>query len=449
MKNYKTFEELIENKINSPKNRRKDDNRHQNFHTNTSINSQKQIMNSSNIKKKSPRSQEKESDYKLTQSVTFPTKLDDMKQEIMNCYQVEQEKQKLNNSKISIQKRRNNRSATLSKKSKKNTENNIYNSINNKYEKYNKENLAYELYHEYQKLNFNEISIPFLERMELYALKKNMREYKIQELLKMQNPKLPEKDIIDTFNRLIEDSNRRIFQSYKKKNNIIIKNKNNIKKPFNKKKWDEIYENRFGSKLREYNERLEKLRNEKKIKEQKEEEKILDDMKMKQDTINKKFYSRTKSCKNSKTFDEDALKELNQRLYYNEINKKDITYKAFVNQIQEIINNNNNNDIGKSMDFIKSLNCFNVSQKENKENKTKIKNNFRNSFKKAKINTNNKNISNSSKNFSYMGNVKKHNNTNINSSINNIDLFDKEYDFNDIHPENKRIEKIVSGFFEN
>ena len=266
MKNYKTFEELIENKINSPKNRRKDDNRHQNFHTNTSINSQKQIMNSSNIKKKSPRSQEKESDYKLTQSVTFPTKLDDMKQEIMNCYQVEQEKQKLNNSKISIQKRRNNRSATLSKKSKKNTENNIYNSFNNKYEKYNKENLAYELYHEYQKLNFNEISIPFLERMELYALKKNMREYKIQELLKMQNPKLPEKDIIDTFNRLIEDSNRRIFQSYKKKNNIIIKNKNNIKKPFNKKKWDEIYENRFGSKLREYNERLEKLRNENKCK---------------------------------------------------------------------------------------------------------------------------------------------------------------------------------------
>ena len=44
-----------------------------------------------------------------------------------------------------------------------------------------------------------------------------------------------------------------------------IKNKEKkFLKTFNQKKWDEIYEKRFGSKLKEKNEKLEKLRKDKK-----------------------------------------------------------------------------------------------------------------------------------------------------------------------------------------
>ena len=449
MKKFKTFEEMIENKNKPTKQMNRNNNISQTFQSNISNNSKKPIINLSSIKKKNTQNSEKESDYKLTMSAANSTKLDNMKQEMINYLEQEknlEKKHEPNNSKISKSKIKNNRSASASKNNKKIEVNNNYNSYNeNKFEKYNKENLTYQLYHEYQKLNFNEASIPFIKRMELYALKKFMRDYKIQELLKMQSPKLSEKHILNTFNRLIEDSNRRNSQSNKRKNNNIVKSETNIKKPFNKKKWDEIYENRFGSKLRERNERLEKLRTEKKMEEMKEEEKILDDMKIKQDNINKKFYSRFKSHKNSKKFDEDALKELNQRLYYNEINKKDINYKAFVDQLQENINNNE--DIEKNKNPIKPLNYFNFKSNRNKENNAKTKNSFGDGFKKSNIKEDNKNINNSSKSFNNNESAKKNDNSKTNSSIISIDL--EEMEKNDIQPENKRVEKIISGFFEN
>ena len=42
----------------------------------------------------------------------------------------------------------------------------------NKYELYNREDLAYKIYHDYQKINFNFENLTFLERMELYSIKK-------------------------------------------------------------------------------------------------------------------------------------------------------------------------------------------------------------------------------------------------------------------------------------
>ncbi len=113
----------------------------------------------------------------------------------------------------------NNNTNNTKKRNKSAIQKNNYSKYKNKYEKYDKINLAYELYHEYQKINFNKESIPFLERMELYSIKKFLREYKLEELIQMQTPKISEEQIINTFNRLIEDSNRRNFQSHKKKKN--------------------------------------------------------------------------------------------------------------------------------------------------------------------------------------------------------------------------------------
>ena len=97
--------------------------------------------------------------------------------------------------------------------------------------------------------------------MELYSLKKCLKDYKIEELTNLKSPKISEKEIVQAFNRLIEDSNRRLFKTKKtlkqkdrsetdiniknnenkKMNNLkhINKKENNKpKKCFTKKKWD-------------------------------------------------------------------------------------------------------------------------------------------------------------------------------------------------------------------
>ena len=66
--------------------------------------------------------------------------------------------------------------------------------------------------------------------MDLYNLKKILKDYKVEELTKLQSPKTSNKNAINTFNRLIEDSNRRIINSYQKNENenVIKKKKNKV-----------------------------------------------------------------------------------------------------------------------------------------------------------------------------------------------------------------------------
>ena len=103
---------------------------------------------------------------------------------------------------------------------------------------------------------------------------------------------------------IIEDSNRRLFKSNKisnNKNNKIIEKKGipKEKKIYNKKKWDEIYEKRFGSKLKERNDKIEKKRKEKEAKIKKEEDTIIDNLNKKQELFNKRYgMKRNKSANN-------------------------------------------------------------------------------------------------------------------------------------------------------
>ena len=73
----------------------------------------------------------------------------------------------------------------LNTRSKKNKNNIRKSKEKNRFEKYDKEKLSYEIYRQYQKLNFGKEKLPFLERMKLYALKKCLKEYKIEELIKI------------------------------------------------------------------------------------------------------------------------------------------------------------------------------------------------------------------------------------------------------------------------
>ena len=327
--------------------------------------------------------------------------------------------------------------------------------------------------------------------MELYSLKKCLKDYKIEELTNLKSPKISEKEIVQTFNRLIEDSNRRLFKTKKtlkqkdrsetdiniknndnkKMNNLKHINKkanNKPKKCFTKKKWDEIYEKRFESKLKERNEKLEKMRKEKEEKIKKEEDTIIDNLNKQQELYSQRYgMKRNKSANNltkpsihslnnNKYYigNSKIVTNLNQRLYYNEINKKDIDYLSFKEKARELINNNEKNDGNK---------------------KTKENNNNKNYFRKAKKVIKNKNIQKNSPVYNFIDFEEKNekeeekNNNNFDNIIkdikNDIDLRISETSIvnnsNNFKIEisgaesinnkgrNESAEKIIDRFFEN
>ena len=450
-----------------------------------------------------------ELDLKIDDSIEMDS-LENIKQDIINFYLIEQKKNEEKKRELEINRLRN-----LNINNYNNLKSNLNNNHNtkgankkqkeqNRFEKYDKEKLSYEIYHKYQKLNFEKEKLPFVKRMELYALKKCLKDYKIEELINMKSPKISEEKKIHTFNRLIEDSNRRNFNSYKnnsfqkkekknpnnknnnqknkkstenKNNNIIKKMSNyNVNKSFDKKKWDEIYERRFSSKLKERNEKLEKMRQEKEEKIKKEEDLILDNLNKKQILINKKYgMKRSNSVSNlSKTKNNSfnnkyyignnkMITNLNQRLYYNELNKKDIDYKTFMDKAQELLNDNNNdyfyyygrqdknnnNNEKEGKNYHKKTNAFRAGTNYGKTKKM-VKSNSVYTFKDY-LDSNNENKKNEEKNFKIINGILDNHNFEKNNLDNTIksDLQDL-VNLNNISKEkNNSAEKIIDRFFEN
>ena len=339
--------------------------------------------------------------------------IENVKQDIINFYLIE--KQKYKEKKREIETNKNYNSYNKSKISRPHSTKNYCKK--NHFEKYDKEKISYEIYHQYQKLNFNNNSIPFIQRMELYSLKRCLKDYKIEELINLQSPKISENEIVKTFNRLIEDSNRRLINTkkilkQKERNETDINNKNNnnknnskirmnkkeknkIKNNFNKKKWDEIYDKRFGSKLKERNDKIAKKRKEKEEQIKKEEDSIIDNLNKKQEILNQRYNIKRNNSANNLTKssfhtlnsnkyyigNSKLVTNLNQRLYYNEINKKDIYYKSFLEKANELIDNNEIND-KKNIKRKEGLNKINSFRKGNHgiKNKNLQKNNARYNF---------------------------------------------------------------------
>ena len=340
-------------------------------------------------------------DIRISKSMDL-NNMENIKQDIINFYLIKKQKDKEKN-KTS----KNMSYSHLKKNSKIKME-----KEKNRFEKYDKEKISYEIYHQYQSIHFDK-QIPFLERMDLYNLKKILKDYKVEELTKLQSPKTSNKNAINTFNRLIEDSNRRIINSYQKnENENVIKKKkiNRVSKSFDKKKWNEIYEKRFNSKLKERNEKLEKMREERENEKKREEDLIIENLNKKQILLNQRYgYKRSKSVtnlrKNNKSKDNKdnnnnnniignskLIESLNKRLYYNEINKKDIDYKIFMDKAKELINDHNSNNSNNNF-FI----SFGKQRKNNyrfKEDKIKY-NTKKNAFRTNSSISNNKKALNS------------------------------------------------------
>ena len=394
----------------------------------------------------------KDLQFKINQSNDMANSLENVKQDIINFYLIEKQKYEEKKREIEINKNYNyninNKISTpcYNSNSKKIRPNSATKNLKkNKFEKYDKEKISYEIYHQYQKLNFNYNTIPFIQRMELYSLKKCLKDYKIEELTNLQSPKISEKEIIQTFNRLIEDSNRRLFKSkkiskQKNMNETEIKNKkinNNCnkkikgnyqgKKTFNKKKWDEVYEKRFSSKLKERNDKLEKKRKEKEEKIKKEEDNIIDNLNKKQEILNKRYGMKRNNSANNLTKssihslnsnkyyigNNKIVTNLNQRLYYNELKKKDFDYKYFLEKANELMDSNEINDKNKN----------DINNKKGNKNLNIKKNTFRKGatgIKGKKI------IHKSSSAYNFIDFDEKNNNKNKEEEKNNFNKIIKE-----------------------
>ena len=394
--------------------------------------------------------------FKINQS-NETNSIENVKQDIINFYLIE--RQKYEEKKKESEKNRNNND-NIKKNYKSDRPYSATRKIKkNHFEKYYKEKISYEIYHQYQKLNFNFLSIPFIQRMELYSLKKCLKDYKIEELTNLQSPKISEKEIVQTFNRLIEDSNRRLCKSKKVLNkkepkemkiNNKKKEKKEIKKSFSKKKWDEIYEKRFKSKLKERNNKLEKKRKEKEEKIKKEEDSIINNLNKQQALFSKRYgIKRNNSENNIIKFSTHSLNSnkyyignskivtnLNQRLYYNEIKKKDIYYKSFLEKAHELLVKSGN-----------KKNCFRKRTKAEKKKDNQKKNVVYN-FIDFDENKDKKEEEKNNNNFNkIIKDLKDDSRLSETSMVHNSKI-EITYTGSANNQKNESAEKIIDGFFE-
>ena len=177
----------------------------------------------------------------------------------------------------------------------------------NRYEQYNTEQLAYKAYNKYSKCRPKDAN--FLDRMKFYAIKNQTKSDAVNIIVEKSKKKISEKEKILTFNRLIEDSNRRaevknrinLIHSNKDVAKEMFDNKNNMihppKKKFDKDKW----EKRYKSQIQKVNERQ---RSCDLLRKQKEEEQK---MKEDQEVEQMKKYRRTAS--------KEQISMISERLY--------------------------------------------------------------------------------------------------------------------------------------
>ena len=256
----------------------------------------------------------------------------------------------------------NNNSITLSRVSKAKTS--LSNFDNSKYENYNLEQMRYNFLKEYSNIHLDK-SENFLKRMKFDICKRQMKEYKINELIEQNKARMDEEGRIEAFNRLISDANRRLEAQENLEN---MKNKlsedliNNEKKKYNDEIWNEIYKKRFKTYEENVNKKKEDLIKKKQNKKLKEEIDTINLCKSKKkpqkliDEASKRMYDEAIRRKIKMN---DKLDRINK--YNNEIDDASKYTKKIKSESYTFIDDNNDND-----DFININNNINVTNNNNR-----------------------------------------------------------------------------------
>ena len=239
----------------------------------------------------------------------------------------------------------NNNSITLSRVSKAKTS--LSNFDNSKYENYNLEQMRYNFLKEYSNIHLDK-SENFLKRMKFDICKRQMKEYKINELIEQNKAKMDEEGRIEAFNRLISDANRRLEAQENLEN---MKNKlsedliNNEKKKYSDEIWNEIYKKRFKTYEENVNKKKEDLIKKKQNKKLKEEIDTINLCKSKKkpqkliDEASKRMYDEAIRRKIKMN---DKLDRINK--YNNEIDDASKYTKKIKSESYTFIDDNNDND---------------------------------------------------------------------------------------------------------
>ena len=266
----------------------------------------------------------------------------------------------------------NNNSITLSRVSKAKTS--LSNYDNSKFENYNIEKMRYNFLKEYSNLHFNQ-SENFLTRMKLDIHKRQMKEYKLNELIEQNKVRMDEEGRIEAFNRLISDANRRLEAQENLEN---MKNKlsedliSNEKKKYSDEIWNEIYNKRF----KKYEENINKKKEEEKKK--KENKKLKDEIDQINLCKNKKKPQKLIDEASKRMYDEAKRRKIKMNEKIDRINKynneiedaskytkkiKSESYTFIDDNDEDYVNNTNNNRL--------SYNDFYVGKKINNKEKMK------------------------------------------------------------------------------
>ena len=267
--------------------------------------------------------------------------------------------------------------------------------IKDKFEKFNTEQMRYDLMKEYSNIKPNKEN-GFFSRMQFYSLKRKRKQEKINKLIELNKYKLTEEERKKTFNRLIDDANRRIINKNKileeeEKMNEEEMRINSEYRRYNNKEWNKIYNERF----KEYEEykrkKLEIEREKEKIEKMIEEEKSNFNVYPKKQIV---IYKNREIGKNiSINKDEGSsnnIKEIENKI--NKIRKNNINipfkikrYESFKlnkkkeKQIIDLERPKNKNNINIRKKKNKSFNNKNIKKYEDfkcKEQANQVKNNI-------------------------------------------------------------------------
>ena len=373
-----------------------------------------------------------------------------IKNTILQKFEENKNKRKLSNEKNYCNTSNNSSRTNRAKIIKRNKVENILDKIEKKFEKYNKEKIAYNVYHDYQKLKINK-NYNFLERMELYTIKKELKENTINDYIKIKSPKLSKNEKNRVFDFLINDikirkqKKERQEKENKEFNFLRFNNsKTNLKtKKVNEKEINEIVKRL--SKPKRY-----LIFNNIKNKENNNDININNGGKIKEKKENKNKIMKSFSTKSIKK--EKQIEEINNRLYKKEMDKKDIAYKLVMKNVNELLknnkiksyiknnNNNNNNDI---------ITYDQLKQMRNKNKMMNLKtlnnNNKEYKFKDDEENFDDDKNNDNKNNTNYKG-IKTHNNF---RSKNYNELFSFSGPQNNNSINNLKISIMIDNFFSN
>ena len=261
---------------------------------------------------------------------------------------------------------------------------NLINFDNSKFAKYDTEQIRYGLIKDYSNIRPNKDD-KFLQRMQFESLKRKNQDEKINELVEKNKHKINEAELERTFNRLVDDANRRFIEKQglndidkeKEKENDKELDKDIISfkdlevsspKKYSEEEWDEIYNKRFKNYDEYKKKRLEIKREKEKIEKMIEEEEQI------------------KLCKIKKV-PEEQIRDNTQRLY-DEAKKREIIKKRkmtvpksaknyFLNKDNIFLNSfNDEEDASKYMKSYKSETYNFFGNNENNNNLNNDNNNY-------------------------------------------------------------------------